>query len=80
MRRLPWILAGLFLTGVFVIFAVGGVGPSRSRSATASATRLPPELSKESQSCVDCHSKISTAVYEQWGASKHYGANVGCYE
>ena len=69
MRRLPWIFAGLFLAGVFIIFAVGGIGPSRSKSAIATTTSLPPELTKESKKCVDCHSKVSKAVYEQWGAS-----------
>ncbi len=39
-----------------------------------------PELSKQSQECVDCHKKESRAIYQMWGASKHYGANVGCYE
>lgn len=80
MQRLPWILAGLFLTGVFVIFAIGGIGPTRSRSAVATGSELPPALSKESKACVDCHRRESRAVYEQWGASKHFGANVGCFE
>ncbi len=38
------------------------------------------ELSKESRACVDCHKKTNAAIYQQWGASKHYRANVGCYE
>ncbi len=38
------------------------------------------ELSKESAKCVDCHKKESTSLYQQWGDSKHYRANVGCYE
>ncbi len=37
-------------------------------------------LSRESQACVDCHKKESAALYNQWGASKHFRANVGCYE
>lgn len=37
-------------------------------------------LSPESQACVDCHKKESAALYSQWGASKHFRANVGCYE
>lgn len=80
MRRLPWILGALFLTGIFVIFAIGGIGPTKSTSVIAKQSALPPTLSKESKACVDCHAKVSRAVYEQWGASKHYGANVGCYE
>jgi hypothetical protein len=39
-----------------------------------------PELSAQSKSCVDCHKKESHALYEQWGSSKHYRANVSCFE
>ncbi len=46
----------------------------------AVAGELLPELSKESAECVGCHKEISPGLYGQWGASKHYGANVGCYE
>jgi hydroxylamine dehydrogenase len=38
------------------------------------------ELSSESKKCIECHMKEDPAIYEQWGASKHYRANVGCYE
>lgn len=38
------------------------------------------ELSAESKACADCHQKESAAVYQQWGTSKHYRGNVGCYE
>lgn len=37
-------------------------------------------LSKESQECAACHKDKSPSLYQQWGRSKHYGANVGCYE
>ncbi|GGA67432.1 hypothetical protein GCM10011369_06330 [Neiella marina] len=37
-------------------------------------------LSEESQQCVGCHKDINLGLYQQWGKSKHYGANVGCYE
>ncbi len=39
-----------------------------------------PTLSKQSQECVACHQKASQAVVQQWGASRHYRAKVGCYE
>ena len=38
------------------------------------------ELSAESKKCIECHMKEDPAIYGQWGASKHYRANVGCYE
>jgi hydroxylamine dehydrogenase len=39
-----------------------------------------PQLSAASQQCIDCHKRESMALYQQWGASKHYRGNVGCYE
>jgi hydroxylamine dehydrogenase len=38
------------------------------------------ELSKQSQECIECHKKEQRALYQQWGGSKHYRANIGCYE
>ena len=39
-----------------------------------------PELSEQSEECVDCHRRESVALFQQWGSSRHYRANVGCYE
>jgi hypothetical protein len=39
-----------------------------------------PELSKQSRACIECHKQEDRGLYQQWGSSKHYGANVGCYE
>ena len=30
--------------------------------------------------CLGCHRREQPAIYQQWGSSKHYRANVGCYE
>lgn len=38
------------------------------------------KMSDESQACIECHKAENTGIYDQWGSSKHYGANVGCYE
>ncbi len=38
------------------------------------------EMSAQSKGCIDCHKKESSAIYTQWGASKHFRANIGCYE
>ncbi|MFQ5507776.1 MAG: multiheme c-type cytochrome [Leptospirillia bacterium] len=48
-------------------------------SGAAAPVRL-AELSVESQNCVNCHKQDNVNVYQQWGKSKHYGANIGCYE
>jgi len=39
-----------------------------------------PELSSKSKVCIECHKIENAAIYQQWGASKHFRANVGCYE
>ena len=44
------------------------------------AKETPDQFSDETKKCMTCHSKESKGIYEQWGASKHYRAKVGCYE
>ncbi len=46
----------------------------------ASAGFTLPEMSPQSKACIDCHKKESPAIYQQWGTSKHYRGNIGCYE
>jgi hydroxylamine dehydrogenase len=41
---------------------------------------LPGELSGESKACISCHSTTTPGIYQEWGRSKHFRANVGCYE
>ncbi len=48
-------------------------------SAMAQAIGL-PEISKASKECVECHKRESRGLYQQWGESKHYRANIGCFE
>ncbi|MDQ7013564.1 MAG: multiheme c-type cytochrome [Planctomycetota bacterium] len=40
----------------------------------------PAQLSPQTKECLECHKKRDQGLYQQWGASKHFGANVGCYE
>jgi hypothetical protein len=47
--------------------------------ATAQAIGL-REISDATAECVSCHKKESPSLYQQWGASKHYRGNVGCFE
>ena len=48
--------------------------------ALAFQSNLPSELSEASKECLECHKDDNPALYQQWGDSKHHGANVGCYE
>ncbi len=38
------------------------------------------ELSPATRACIECHKKENRSLYQQWGASKHYRGNIGCYE
>ena len=41
---------------------------------------MPKELSKASQECIGCHKDLTVNIYQQWGYSKHFRANIGCFE
>ncbi|MBF0432519.1 MAG: hydroxylamine oxidoreductase [Fibrobacteria bacterium] len=41
---------------------------------------IPDDFSKETKECLECHKDDNVGLYQQWGDSKHYSANVGCYE
>jgi len=66
------ILAPFF--GAMVYFALSISG------ASASVSTPPDALSKETKECVKCHKRNNPGIVQQWGNSKHYRANVGCYE
>lgn len=38
------------------------------------------ELSDATMECIDCHKKENAPIYQQWGSSKHFRGNVGCFE
>lgn len=40
----------------------------------------PRDISEQTKQCIACHKEHSPASYQQWGSSKHFRANVGCYE
>jgi len=60
-----WAL-GIMLVTSSLSFAGGAIG----------LDKISPETAK----CIDCHKKENRALYQQWGSSKHFRGNVGCYE
>ncbi len=40
----------------------------------------PTAMSEESLTCVECHAAETAGIYQEWGASKHFRAHVGCWE
>ncbi|HYQ71824.1 MAG TPA: multiheme c-type cytochrome [Gammaproteobacteria bacterium] len=67
----------IYLWGLgFICFAFQSLATAALRESP-----LPiAEMSQESQECVKCHAKNNPGIVQEWGKSKHYGANVGCYE
>jgi hydroxylamine dehydrogenase len=53
---------------------------SMAMAALSNQTLPIKELSEETKECVKCHQKNNPGITQEWGRSKHYGANVGCYE
>jgi len=60
-----------FIVSVFLLM---------SSFASAAVKEIPIEMSAETRECVTCHKKHNPGIVQQWGSSKHYQANVGCYE
>ena len=73
--------------------AVATLAPASEPGASAAPVEAQPvhapaatqaiglrELSDASKECIECHKKQSMALYQQWGESKHYRGNVGCFE
>ncbi len=44
------------------------------------SVELPSEISEVSKLCIECHAEYTPIIYQQWGRSKHFRANVGCFE
>lgn len=61
-------LSALFLTVILLVVN------------SPAETIIPHEMSPQTKQCIECHSTSSHALYQEWGTSKHYRANVGCYE
>jgi hydroxylamine dehydrogenase len=57
-----------------------GLAATLACASMAWATFSPKAITPESAKCIECHRQESGSIYEQWGASKHFRANIGCYE
>jgi hydroxylamine dehydrogenase len=49
-------------------------------AGAASAGVFYPKPSEESAACNECHRQQTSGIVQQWGDSKHYRGNVGCFE
>jgi hypothetical protein len=61
--------------------ALAALGPLVVGVGLASAdTTIPSKASEETLACIECHADETPGIYQQWGTSKHYRGNVGCFE
>ena len=74
MNRITTVRSCGALSAAAFLIAIASAGLAR-----AQAWGL-PAMSAETKACVDCHKTHNLGIYQQWGGSKHYRANVGCYE
>jgi hydroxylamine dehydrogenase len=49
-------------------------------SMAIASSGLPATTSETTKECLECHADQNPGLYQQWGGSRHFGANVGCYE
>jgi len=68
MRRMRLFFVVVLLVGLTAVVTAG-----KNRS-------VPTTLSEESASCVECHEDDMPGLVKEWRWSRHYGADVGCYE
>jgi hypothetical protein len=71
-RELKRFVCGAAMAGAALLLWPGG--------SWASVDKPPEDFSAETKECIACHEKNNASIIQQWGASKHYRAKVGCYE
>jgi len=85
MHHTRWIRWGLLLA-LLAGPAAAGAEPAAAPAGGLSAAGAEPAaapaggLSAASRQCVLCHAGRHTGIYQEWGRSRHFGADVGCYE
>ncbi|MBI5362858.1 MAG: hydroxylamine oxidoreductase [Planctomycetes bacterium] len=65
------------LIPLWILLIEGAVAATPAPAAQTGALQ---KLSDESRACIVCHKRENPGIYAQWGSSKHYRGNVGCYE
>jgi len=82
--KAPWLIAGVALFYLSVLSFTTLAGPSYlmppQEKEPVKILKGFSQLSKESVTCISCHREESPGIYGEWGYSKHFAANVGCYE
>lgn len=56
------------------------LGLATLANSAAAQIFAPAQMSNQTKQCLECHQQLNPGLYQQWGSSKHYRGNVGCYE
>src|SRR5574337_13414 len=82
-RMIRTVLFSVFATALALfIFLAPCSGPApvaAAQPAATSAAKPAPKVSKEGQSCLNCHGQMTVGIVKDWQGSKHVGAGVDCY-
>ncbi len=69
LHSVPHVLHAVLIVAAVLVAPVSHAGPV-----------FFPRLSDESAACNECHRQQTPAIVDQWGDSKHFRGNVGCFE
>gem|GEM_PF-5157881 len=56
------------------------IGASAAHGAAQAQAFALPGISSQTAKCLSCHKQTNPGIYQQWGASKHFRGNIGCFE
>ena len=70
----------MFLGLAVLGFLTLGVSAQAADATTKQPTSYKTLSTESDDSCVDCHMKKNPGLHKEWVNSKHFKANVGCYE
>jgi len=65
----------LFVIVISLLLMFSNVGECAQPTSS-----LPATLTAQSSGCLDCHREQTPGIYQEWGYSRHYRSNVGCFE
>ncbi|MFQ6007345.1 MAG: multiheme c-type cytochrome [Candidatus Zixiibacteriota bacterium] len=68
------------MKGLKVLFLIGIVTTLGMIVLARTYRSVPVTLSDESASCVECHEEQMPGLVKEWRYSRHYAADVGCFE
>ena len=66
----------IIILAILACFIFAGTGAF----AAVKSIKIPSDFTEASKECIGCHKELNVNIYQHWGKSKHFRANVGCFE